>query len=122
MNNQSIGTGATANLVWTTEVYDTDNFHAPNATVVTVPAGLAGIYQASVQVDANGTLNGMSSVSVNWTGALPIVAVVPPANRYIHVAGTIEVAAGVGFNVAVLNGHSAAVNFSARLNLSRISN
>jgi hypothetical protein len=121
VTNQAIATATTANLIWSAEVYDPDNFHAPSATVIQVPAGLGGIYQVSVQVDANGTLNGMSSVSVNWTGGLPIVAAVPAGNRYMAVSGAIEVAAGVGFNTAVLNGHSASVNFSARVNVTRLS-
>lgn len=121
VTNQAIASATTGNLIWSTEVYDPDGFHAPSATVIQVPAGLGGIYLVSVQVDANGTLNGVSSVSVNWTGGLPITAVVPIGQRYMAVSGAVEAAAGVGFNTAVLNGHSGSVNFSARVNVTRVS-
>lgn len=120
--NQNIASGGTATLAWTTELWDTDNFHAASSTQIVIPAGLGGVYTCAVTVDANGTLSATSTIAIYWSGAANIFpGYIPALNRYGSAMSQLEATPGAILTVDMFNGHSGAANFSAHLSLARLS-
>jgi hypothetical protein len=120
--NQSIASGATATFAWTSELWDTDNFHAASSTQVVIPAGLGGVYSCSVTVDANGTLSATSTIAINASGAANIFpGYIPAANRYGAAHAQLEMIPAAIFTVTMFNGHSGTALFSAHMSLCRLS-
>jgi hypothetical protein len=120
--NQSIASGATATFAWTTELWDTDNFHAASSTNIVIPAGLGGVYSCSVTVDANGTLSAASTIAINWSGVGNIFpGYIPAGNRYGTATSQLEAIPAAILTVTMYNGHSGTALFSAHMSLARLS-
>jgi hypothetical protein len=118
---QAVLTGAATDLGWTTEIYDTDNFHAGTATTVTIPAGLGGVYSFSAYIDSGGTLNGASVIAVVSGASINRMAYVPSGNRYLAVSTVFEMTAGASATVRMTNGHSGTVTVGGQFIVARIS-
>jgi hypothetical protein len=120
--NQNIASGATATLAWTTELWDTDNYHPASGTMLTIPAGLGGVYSAAVTVDANGTLSATSTIAIICSGPANLFpGYIPAGNRYGTAHCQLEMTPAATIYVTMFNGHSGAANFSAHLSLVRLS-
>lgn len=117
---QSIGAGATANISWDTEYNDPYAFIGVPSATITVPVGLGGAYAISGAVSAASAMSGGGTASVTITPTTyPFYAT--PGNQSIAIAIPMVILnEGTTFGVAVYNGHSAALGFSAVLNLMRL--
>lgn len=69
LSAQSVPAGTNPPIAWINENYDTDNFHVPNATDLIIPAGRAGVYAATLQLNTPGAVTANSLVRL----------IVPPA-------------------------------------------
>lgn len=120
---QSIPAGGTAAINWTAELYDTDNFHAANASTVVIPAGMGGVYAVHAFLAAGGTLNGQSSYSIMAGATRYAVSFIPASQGEGSVGvAAVEATAGAAFSLSVFNGHSGAVSgWNGRLVLARLS-
>ncbi|HEY6416330.1 MAG TPA: hypothetical protein VIX41_08835 [Acidimicrobiales bacterium] len=118
---QSIPNGVATDIIWTGEDYDTNNYHAPNATQMIVPAGLGGVYALWVWYDAGGTVSGVSAITV-WSGAsINGVTQIPAASRFGNATLMTTGPAAHAFRVSLTHNHSTAATFTFRCWLARVS-
>lgn len=115
----SINTGQSLTIPYGTESWDTHNFHATNATDIIIPTGLDGTYGITVEVDAGGTLNGLSNCQIT-VGSTIFPFYIPAQNRYGAGSVILYCSAGAVIRGITYNGHSGAATFINRIWVSRL--
>jgi hypothetical protein len=119
---QSIPNGATVDVTWPVESYDTDGFHAAGSAVIQVPTNLDGVYAISAVIDAGGGLNGNSTLIIDVNSGFAIFpSYILSSNRNGAVSAVIACSAGTQIRVRMYNGHSTAATFTGRCWVARIS-
>ena len=122
LGSQSIPANTPADLGWTSESYDTDNYHASNAAQVIIPAGLDGVYLASAIVTASANVSATTIATIDYgAGAVVAAAFMVAGQSTVSVNFSINAAAGQAFKVRVHNGHNAALFYSGRFVVNRVS-
>ena len=124
---QSYGSGAGANVSFSTEVRDTNNFWGSSTpTRLTVPVGHAGVYLLSVTIfgDLGGAVAGTTTLQAWWVknGSRydpEFTNMVPVGSRYVNVSDTREVTLAVGDYIEVWflqnGGYTASMNILASM-------
>jgi hypothetical protein len=118
---QSVPPATQTDFLWPTETYDTDGFHTGTDALVTIPAGMGGLYVFGATVDAGGNVNGPTIVSMLLGASVRFAAHLPSGQRYVSVSGLCEVTAGTASRLVISSGHSTAATFAARLYFHRLS-
>jgi len=124
--NQSIPNngGAPTSISWDTEDFDSDGFIPTPSTTITIPAGLGGLYSASVLVNlqAAAVFGGRSFVDFQTPAITWRCPIVPTFEGIFTASITIAFAAGDTFSIGVFQTSGGAVNIgpSTRLEFNRI--
>lgn len=87
---QSIGTSAWTSLLFDTETYDTDAYHAAGSARMTIPAGQAGYYVigASIQWAASSTAD--RAIRLYYSGATVIAQAMQHPNQTASIPTRME--------------------------------
>lgn len=116
---QNIGSGASANLSWDTEDFDSDGFIAVPSTTITIPAGLGGLYSLTARSAASAGLSGGGTLQVTAGGRTYNGYITNNNADGLCTFSGVPLAAGDTITVLQYNGHSGALNFTGTLDLFR---
>lgn len=116
---QNIGSGASANLSWDTEDFDSDGFIAVPSTTITIPAGLGGLYSLTARSAASAGLSGGGTLQVTAGGRTYDGYITNNNAGGLCTFSGVPLAAGDTITVLQYNGHSGALNFTGTLDLFR---
>jgi hypothetical protein len=111
--------GSPTDITWPTETADTHGFYTPTGSIVTIPAGLGGLYSISARVQLASTVTQNALIRLTAAGLDWDTGITPSDRRALGI--TLPLAAGDTVKVAAFQASGAAVNVAtAHLHVYRV--
>lgn len=117
----SVGAGSNLVFPWSSEAYDTHNFHAANGTDLVIPSGWDGVFAATISVTTSPAVAGGSGlVRLALPGGAIKQTIIPAGQSISTTAYVGPLAGGQIAQGTFWNGGTAAVTATASMELLRV--
>lgn len=120
-SGQSIASGATVDLLWPTESFDSDGFHVAGSATMTIPVGLDGVYSITADIAAASPVaGGPAAANLQIAGSTRLWGLIPIGQTRTFCSGNIYLVAGQTVKVQIINGSNVALFYNGTMELWRV--
>lgn len=119
-STQSISNAVDTAIQWNSEIFDSDGFYPGSGGTITVPAGLGGLYLASIKTDWSAPVGGFAGFMQFVVGAVDYPIGIPEAMAKGGGSHLLALAAGDEVVVEVGQASGGSLNMTAHLEFFRL--